>query len=72
MLAGPQQGITTNAQYVLEAKLMGVSAQDAKDLNDRIDGTPLGAAVGTADTVGRVEYQLSGNTATVYIYLTSR
>jgi prepilin-type N-terminal cleavage/methylation domain-containing protein len=72
MLAGPQQGITTNAQYVLEAKLMGVSQQDAKDLNDRIDGTPLGAPVGVADTVGRVEYQLSGNTATVYIYLTSR
>jgi prepilin-type N-terminal cleavage/methylation domain-containing protein len=71
-LAGPAQGITTNAQYVLEAKLMGVSQQDAKDLNDRIDGTPLGAAVGVADNVGRVEYTLSGNTATVYIYLTSR
>jgi len=71
-LAGVNQGITTNAQYVVEALLMGVSAQDAKDLNDRIDGTPLGAPLGVQDQVGRVEYTMSGNTATVYIYLTSR
>jgi prepilin-type N-terminal cleavage/methylation domain-containing protein len=62
---------TTNATYVLEAKLMGVTAQDAKDLNDRIDGTSLGSALGSADIKGRVEYAGSFPT-TVYIYLTHR
>ena len=65
---------TSSAQYVLEAKLSNVSAQDAKDLNDRIDGTSLGAAnVTLADTKGRVEYAAPANgTTTVYIYITSR
>jgi prepilin-type N-terminal cleavage/methylation domain-containing protein len=63
---------TSTAQYVIEAKLTGVSPQDAKDLNDRIDGTALGAAVGTADKLGRVEYQIVSGSATVYVYLTSR
>jgi hypothetical protein len=65
---------TTGAQYVLEAKLTNVSAQDAKDLNDRIDGTSMGAAdITLADNKGRVEYvaPVSGTT-TVYIYLTHR
>jgi len=66
---------TTGAQYVLEAKLTNVSAQDAKDLNDRIDGTSLGAAdVTLADTKGRVEYAAPNNgvVGAVYIYLTHR
>lgn len=65
---------TTNAQYVLEAKLINVSAQDAKDLNDRIDGTAMGVAdLSLADTKGRVEYAAPQNgTTTVYVYITSR
>jgi type II secretory pathway pseudopilin PulG len=72
---GGANGTTATAQYVVEAVLYGVSAQDAKDLNDRIDGTALGSPLGSADTQGRVEYQIVGGTtgtATVYIYLTCR
>jgi prepilin-type N-terminal cleavage/methylation domain-containing protein len=67
---------TASAQYTVEAVLTGVSAQDAKDLNDRIDGTSLSYAAGTpagqvADQKGRVEYA-AGSTTTVYVYLTHR
>ena len=67
---------TATAQYIVEARLDGVSAQDAKDLNDRIDGPtlsfPAGSTIGSVgDHAGRVEYA-SGSTTTVYIYLTSR
>jgi prepilin-type N-terminal cleavage/methylation domain-containing protein len=62
---------TAGAQFVIEAKLIGVSAQDAKDLNDRIDGPNLGAVdLTTADNMGQVEYAAPVNgTTTVYIYL---
>jgi type II secretory pathway pseudopilin PulG len=64
---------TATAQFVLEEVIYGVSAADAKDLNDRIDGTALGTALGTADAAGRVEYALPNNgTTTVYVYLTHR
>jgi prepilin-type N-terminal cleavage/methylation domain-containing protein len=65
---------TATASYVLEAVLNNVSQSDAKDLNDRIDGTALGTPLGQADTAGRVEYSLpNGNgPVTVYIYLTHR
>ena len=64
---------TTNAQFVIEAVLSQVAAADAKDLNDRIDGTSLGAAAGQPDTRGRVEYgAITNGTTTVYIYLTHR
>lgn len=62
---------TTNASIVVEAVLSGVASQDAKDLNDLIDGASLGAALGADDTKGRVEYK-SPFPTTVYIYLTHR
>lgn len=63
---------TASATYVLEAVLFGVSQADAKDLNDRIDGTALGNA-GPSDSKGRVEYSQDSNGAeTVYVYLTHR
>jgi prepilin-type N-terminal cleavage/methylation domain-containing protein len=62
---------TTNASFVLEALIKHVSQADAKDLNDRIDGTALGAPIGTADAAGRVEY-LNTNPTDVYVYLTHR
>lgn len=63
---------TTNATFVLEAIIKHVSQADAKDLNDRIDGTALGSLVGTDDLKGRVEY-LGGTAPTdVYVYLTHR
>lgn len=70
-LGGAGIGTTSNAQYVVEAKLMGVSPADAKDLNDRIDGTSLGAPLGSPDTLGRVTI-LATAPGTVYIYLTHR
>jgi len=71
-LDGTAGTVTSNAQYVVEAVLYNVSAQDAKDLNDRIDGIALGgASVGAADSKGRVEYG-AGATTTVYVYITGR
>lgn len=65
--------VTTNASFVLEAVIFNVSQADAKDLNDRVDGTALGASVGESDRKGRIEYEVSGqNPTTVYVYLTHR
>lgn len=63
-----------NALFVLEAVIFNVSQQDAKELNDRIDGLALGAPIGTSDTAGRVEYNVSGSSGpvTVYVYLAHR
>jgi hypothetical protein len=64
---------TAGAQYVVEARLDQVTAADAKELNDRIDGVSLGAAFGQADNKGRVEYvQPANGVTTVYVYLTHR
>ena len=52
-------GLTANdviGQLVVEGVIQGVEEQDAKELNDRIDGTSLGAALGAADEKGRVKY----------------
>jgi type II secretory pathway pseudopilin PulG len=62
---------TTGAQFVLEAVMQNVSAADAKDLNDRVDGAGLGGPAGVADHKGRVEFE-AGATTTVYVYLTHR
>ena len=66
---------TAGAQYVIEAKLSNVSAQDAKDLNDRIDGISMGAVdLVTQDNKGRVEYAapVGGLVSALYIYITHR
>jgi len=70
-LDGTGATMTTNAQFVVEAVIYGVSAADAKDLNDRLDGVALGSPLGQLDNRGRVEYA-AGATTTVYVYLTSR
>jgi prepilin-type N-terminal cleavage/methylation domain-containing protein len=57
---------------VVQAVIPGVTANDAKDLNDRIDGPALGTALGTADLLGRVKYAAPNPTTTVYIYVTHR
>lgn len=57
----------------VEAVITGVTANDAKDLNDRIDGASLGAALNAADINGRVKYAAPQNgVTTVYVYLTHR
>jgi prepilin-type N-terminal cleavage/methylation domain-containing protein len=64
---------TAGASFILEAVMKGVTAADAKDLNDRIDGTALGADASGSDTSGRVEYSGATNgPVTVYVYLTHR
>jgi hypothetical protein len=69
--AGPTNEVT--GSVCAEAVITGVTATDAKDLNDRIDGTSLGSAINVADTSGRVKYAApSSGTTTVYIYLTHR
>jgi type II secretory pathway pseudopilin PulG len=56
-----------------EVVITGVTASDAKDINDRLDGTALGSAVGVADLKGRVKYAApAGGVTTVYIYVTHR
>jgi prepilin-type N-terminal cleavage/methylation domain-containing protein len=62
---------TTVGSVIVMAKISGVDAQDAKDLNDRIDGPTLGQPVGSQDLGGRVIYAGSFPT-TVYVYLTHR
>ena len=74
LLDGTGATSTTNAQFVVEAVLYNVSANDAKDLNDRIDGVALGAGnVTSPDNKGRVEYAAPSAGATdVYLYITGR
>jgi prepilin-type N-terminal cleavage/methylation domain-containing protein len=71
-------GIGTNnvtGSVMVVAEITGVEQNDAKDLNDRIDGTSLGAdptTANAADLKGRVKYASYSGTPTnsVYIYLT--
>lgn len=57
-------------QLVVEAVIMQAEEQDAKELNDRIDGTTLGAALGAADEKGRVKYTVAAaGKVDVRIYL---
>lgn len=58
---------------LIEAVIEGVSNADAMDLNDRIDGPVLGAAVGANDESGRLKYLLGvDGTASVHLYLAHR
>jgi prepilin-type N-terminal cleavage/methylation domain-containing protein len=61
------------AQYVVQSVITGVTAQDAWDLNRRIDGeaSALGAAVGAADLKGRVKFAApdTAGVTDVYIYI---
>ena len=70
-LAGSTAGLNTViGSSVIEAVLTGVSADDAKELNDRIDGATLGAALGSSDIKGRVKFNIAtGATGTVHLYI---
>ncbi len=68
---------TTNdisGMLLVEAVIKDVDAQDAKDLNDRLDGAVLGATnVNSADLVGRVKYPAHTNGKTdVHVYMAHR
>ena len=64
---------TGAASFVIEAVIGNVTLADAKDLNDRLDGTALGSPT-PPDNAGRVEYGTADANGlyTVYIYLTHR
>lgn len=54
---------------VLQAVLFSVAEDDARELNNKIDGTSLGTATG-ADLNGRVKYgAASGGLTDVYVYI---
>jgi type II secretory pathway pseudopilin PulG len=64
-------------QFVIQAVIVGVTPDDLKDLNDRIDGinNPFPAAtLNSADLDGRVKYPacLAGTVTNAYIYLINR
>ena len=74
-ILGGTNNATASAGFVVEAHLQKVAVQDAKDLNDRIDGVAMGAPdLTTGDTKGRVEYgsPTAGVVDDLYIYITSR
>ncbi len=69
-LAGVTGNNTAIGTSVVEAVLLNVSADDAKELNDRIDGAALGAGSGSSDLKGRVKYAINtGNVGTVHLYI---
>jgi hypothetical protein len=58
--------------YVLEAVISGVTENEAKALNDGLDGPALGANLGEDDSRGKVTYR-GGDPAKpreVHIYIT--
>jgi prepilin-type N-terminal cleavage/methylation domain-containing protein len=63
-----------NGALLVEAVVEDVDDKDAKDLNDRLDGTTLGAALGAADAKGRVKYEAAGadGKTRLHIYLAHR
>ena len=72
-LSGTSTQNEATGSVCAEAVITGVTASDAKDLNDRIDGPALGSAINVADLKGRVKYATpSGGVTTVYVYLTHR
>jgi general secretion pathway protein G len=71
-LDGDGDNDIVGGSLLVEACMQNVDTKDAKDLNDRLDGTALGAALGSDDLKGRVKYKVNGATATVRIYLAHR
>ncbi len=70
-LAGNGGGVA-GASYILEAVIPGVTNQEARALNDALDGPALGSKPGEDDTRGKVTYH-SGNPSQpreVHIYIT--
>lgn len=61
----------SGGQFVIEAIITGVSQDDARDLNTRIDGSDatLGETSAGVDTKGRVKYDTSAGPGTVHIYV---
>jgi hypothetical protein len=71
-LDGRGAGGMAGTSYVLEAVIAGVTENEAKALNDGLDGPALGANLGEDDSRGKVTYR-GGDPAKpreVHIYIT--
>jgi general secretion pathway protein G len=72
---GSENDETINASFVLVAVIHGVTASDAHDISQRLDGDSLSTLpVGSVDHMGRVKFAAIGAGATgdVTIYITHR
>ena len=70
-LHGEGKNSINGASFALEAVLDGVTEENARALNDRIDGPHLGAAIGQPDLTGQVIYPKPGpdGRTEVHVYL---
>jgi hypothetical protein len=59
-LRGDGRNDVVGASFVLEAVIPAVTEAEARALNDRLDGPPLGAGPGADDLRGRVVYRRAG------------
>jgi len=71
--SGAATGNDVVGSVCIEAVITGVTASDAVDFNNRVDGPALGSAINLADLAGRVKYAAPvGGVTTVYVYITHR
>jgi prepilin-type N-terminal cleavage/methylation domain-containing protein len=70
-LDGDGDNDVVNAQYVVEAVIYDVTEADARDLNDRLDGSALAENSGGNDFLGRVVYHHAtpSNPIEVHLYI---
>ena len=70
-LDGDGRNDVAGAAFVLEAVVPGVNELEARALNDRLDGSRLGAGPGQSDLLGRLVYLAPApdGTTTLHIYL---
>lgn len=74
-LDGASANSTSTGTVVLEVWLRNVDLDDARDLNQRLDGQSLGEASGLPgqDLKGRLKYDFAGSpTGDVHLYLTHK
>ena len=74
-LDGASANSTSTGTVILEVWLRSVDLEDARDLNQRLDGQLLGEASGLPgqDLKGRLKYDFSGGqTGDVHLYLTHK
>jgi prepilin-type N-terminal cleavage/methylation domain-containing protein len=67
--AGGSANDVLGSTYVVEAVIQGLPANDAKDINDRLDSgqPPFTFTLGSDNLTGRVKYSNTATTAWIYI-----
>jgi len=67
--------MTSNGAYAVVCVVSNVSRADAYELSYRMSGPTLSAATGasaSANAIGQVNYNFTGNAGDVFIYVTHR